>query len=53
MGEKMAGGRGFEPRLTGPEPAVLPLYDPPSVKIDITIFTKKSREKPDFTPETQ
>ena len=26
----MAGGRGFEPRLTGPEPAVLPLYDPPN-----------------------
>ena len=25
----MAGGRGFEPRLAGPEPAVLPLYDPP------------------------
>ena len=30
MGEKMAGGRGFEPRLTGPEPVVLPLYYPPT-----------------------
>ncbi len=25
----MAEGRGFEPRLTGPEPVVLPLDDPP------------------------
>lgn len=25
----MAGGRGFEPRSMGPEPTVLPLYDPP------------------------
>ena len=25
----MAGGLGFEPRLAGPEPAVLPLDDPP------------------------
>jgi hypothetical protein len=25
----VAGGRGFEPRLTGPEPVVLPLDDPP------------------------
>ncbi len=25
----MAGGRGFEPRLTDPESAVLPLDDPP------------------------
>ena len=24
----MAAGRGFEPRLAGPEPAVLPLDDP-------------------------
>ena len=28
--EKMAGGRGFEPRLMGPEPIVLPLNDPPA-----------------------
>ncbi|GEM_PF-1601023 len=27
---KMAGGLGFEPRLTGPEPVVLPLDDPPA-----------------------
>lgn len=26
----MAGGPGFEPRLTGPEPVVLPLHHPPS-----------------------
>jgi hypothetical protein len=26
----LAGGRGFEPRLTGPEPVVLPLDDPPT-----------------------
>ena len=25
----LAGGLGFEPRLTGPEPVVLPLDDPP------------------------
>ena len=28
----LAGGRGFEPRSTGPEPAVLPLYDPPVIE---------------------
>ena len=28
----MAGGLGFEPRLTGPEPVVLPLDDPPVCK---------------------
>jgi hypothetical protein len=27
--EMLAGGRGFEPRVTGPEPVVLPLYNPP------------------------
>ena len=26
---EMAGGPGFEPELTGPEPVVLPLDDPP------------------------
>ena len=26
----MAGGLGFEPRLMGPEPIVLPLDDPPT-----------------------
>ena len=29
VGRLLAGGRGFEPRLTGPEPVVLPLDDPP------------------------
>ena len=29
----MAGGQGFEPWLTGPEPVVLPLDDPPTGKI--------------------
>jgi hypothetical protein len=28
--EWMAGGGGFEPPLTGPEPVVLPLDDPPA-----------------------
>ena len=32
---KMAGGLGFEPRLMGPEPIVLPLDDPPSVFFSI------------------
>ena len=27
--EMLAGGRGFEPQLTDPESAVLPLDDPP------------------------
>ncbi len=30
FGGFLAGGRGFEPRLTGPEPVVLPLDDPPN-----------------------
>ncbi len=28
-GDLLAGGLGFEPRLLGPEPSVLPLDDPP------------------------
>jgi hypothetical protein len=28
----LAGGEGFEPSLTGPEPVVLPLNDPPASK---------------------
>jgi hypothetical protein len=28
---KLAGGRGFEPQFTSPEPVVLPLDDPPTV----------------------
>ena len=31
---KKTGGQGLEPRLTDPESAVLPLDDPPVVKID-------------------
>lgn len=30
-GTVLAGGEGFEPSLTGPEPAVLPLNDPPAL----------------------
>lgn len=29
----MAAGLGFEPRLPGPEPGVLPLDDPAKIKI--------------------
>ena len=29
----MASGQGFEPRLTGPEPVVLPLDDPEIIYI--------------------
>jgi hypothetical protein len=29
-GTIMAGGKGFEPLFAGPEPAVLPLNDPPA-----------------------
>ena len=32
-GTDLAGGRGFEPRFAGPEPAVLPLNDPPDWQI--------------------
>ena len=49
----LAGGRGFEPRLAGPEPAVLPLYDPPSVERVLTNSTEKSREKPSFILEAK
>jgi hypothetical protein len=40
----LAGGRGFEPRLTGPEPAVLPLDDPPMPKS--IVVSEKARVKP-------
>ena len=40
----LAGGRGFEPRLTGPEPVVLPLYDPPAGLINLAISGQKSRK---------
>ncbi len=38
----MAGGRGFEPRLTESESVVLPLDDPP---IDNRVKGKDTREK--------
>ena len=34
---RVAGGRGFEPRLTESESAVLPLYDPPAGSIGAKI----------------
>ena len=34
----LAGGRGFEPRLTDPESGVLPLDDPPAAIIFYHIF---------------
>ena len=39
---KMAEGQGFEPWLTGPEPVVLPLDDPPA-KLFLT-FNEKSED---------
>ena len=33
--QKVAGGQGLEPWITGPEPVVLPLYYPPVKKIEI------------------
>ena len=44
----MAGGRGFEPRLMGPEPIVLPLNDPP-VSLFLTEFSWKVKGKQYFT----
>ena len=42
----MAGGPGFEPELTGPEPVVLPLDDPPAFceRIHYKIIIKESRK---------
>lgn len=34
----MAAGLGFEPRLTDPESAVLPLDDPAKLKLSITSY---------------
>ncbi len=34
----MAGGPGFEPRLTGPEPDVLPLNYPPIISYYTTFY---------------
>ncbi len=36
----MAGGQGFEPRLLGPEPSVLPLDDPPAVCLLLILHTR-------------
>jgi hypothetical protein len=44
----MAGGRGFEPRLMGPEPIVLPLNDPP-VSLFLAKFSWKVKGKHDLT----
>ena len=43
---EMAGGLGLEPRLTGPEPVVLPLDDPPAFYdcIHYKIIIKESRK---------
>jgi hypothetical protein len=38
MREKVAGGEGFEPSLTGPEPVVLPLNDPPALNSNFAKF---------------
>ena len=37
-GTVLAGGEGFEPSLTGPEPAVLPLNDPPALCSNLAKF---------------
>jgi hypothetical protein len=40
IGEKEAGGQGFEPRLTDPKSAVLPLDDPPVMETVNAQFKK-------------
>ena len=42
---RMAGGQGFEPWLTGPEPVVLPLYYPPTELLMLPKSVGKSRNK--------
>ena len=37
-GTVLAGGEGFEPSLTGPEPVVLPLNDPPALPSNLAKF---------------
>ena len=44
----VAGGRGFEPRLMGPEPIVLPLNDPP-VSVFLAKFSWKVKGKHNLT----
>ena len=41
----VAGGRGFEPLLTGPEPVVLPLNDPPTTLYLWRFLQQKSSKK--------
>ena len=44
----MAGGQGFEPWFAGPEPAVLPLNDPPTTtpySLNILFNVKKKSRK--------
>jgi hypothetical protein len=48
---QMAGGRGFEPRLMGPEPIVLPLNDPPVEPLIWGKLGELSREKQEFAAE--
>ena len=40
----LAGGQGFEPWITGPEPVVLPLYYPPAKVKNLAISIRKSRK---------
>ena len=50
-GTKMAGGQGFEPWFAGPEPAVLPLNDPPVslvIILSILSFDVKQKMLPSF-----
>ena len=43
-GEKQAGGRGFEPRHTDPESAVLPLDEPPALNVgDCTMIGQRGQ----------
>ena len=39
VGQRMAGTQGFEPRLDGPEPPVLPLNDVPTMVVPLIIST--------------
>jgi hypothetical protein len=50
--QSMAGGRGFEPRLMGPEPIVLPLNDPPTENSICGKSDELSREKQEFTAKS-
>ena len=47
----MAGGQGLEPWLTGPEPAVLPLDDPPATSEYFAGFLKNVKLKGFIDPK--